>query len=145
MTGVLMPEFKSDRKAANYLLNHNRLSFGIVASSGDLFNMGSTRVLNGDSTEGSAYQRPLFVGRNTIRAGYAAEINARYSRLFPMTERKSVEFLAETTNLGNRLNVINLNSTATVDAAGNITTPATLAPSGSRDQRLLQLGLRFNW
>ncbi len=145
MTGVLMPEVKSDNKATNYLLNHNRLSFGVVASSGDLFNMGSTRVLNGDSTEGSAFQRPLFVGRNTIRAGYAAEINARYSRLFPVTEKKSVEFLAETTNLGNRLNVINLNSTATVDAAGNITTPATLAPSGSRDQRLLQLGLRFNW
>jgi len=32
-----------------------------------------------------------------------------------------------------------------VDAAGNITAPATLAPSGPRDQRLLQLGLRFNW
>jgi hypothetical protein len=56
-----------------------------------------------------------------------------------------VEFLAESTNLGNRLNVTGLNSTATVDAAGNITTPATLAPNASRDQRLLQLGLRFNW
>ena len=145
MTGVLMPELKSDNKAANYLLNHNRLSFAIVASSGDLFNMGSNKVLNGDSTEGSAFQRPLYVGRNTIRAGWVAEINARYSRLFPVTEKKSVEFLAETTNLGNRLNVIGLNSTATVDAAGNITTPATLAPTGSRDQRLLQLGLRFNW
>ena len=53
MTGVLMPEFKSANKAANYLANHNRLSFAIVASSGDLFNMGSNRVLNGDSTEGS--------------------------------------------------------------------------------------------
>jgi hypothetical protein len=71
MTGVLTPEWKLDNKAANYLANHNRLSFSIVASSGDLFNMGSTRVLNGDSTEGSAFQRPLFVGRNTIRAGYA--------------------------------------------------------------------------
>jgi hypothetical protein len=145
MTGVLMPEFKSDNKAANYLLNHNQLSFSIVASSGDLFNMGSNRVLNGDSTEPSAFQRPLFVGRNTIRAGYAAEINARYSRLFLVAEKKSVEFLVETTNLGNRLNVYNLNSTATVDTAGNITTPATLAPNASRDQRLLQLGLRFNW
>jgi hypothetical protein len=102
-------------------------------------------VLNNDSTEGTAYQRPLFVGRNTIRAGYAAEINARYSRLFPVTEKKNVEFLAETTNLGNRLNVTALNSTASVDAAGNITTPATLIPTASRDQRLLQLGLRFNW
>ena len=140
-----MPEFKSDNKAASYLLNHNRLSFGVVASSGDLFNLGSNKVLNGDSTEGSAFQRPLFVGRDTIRAGWVAEINARYSRLFPVSEKKSVEFLAETTNLGNRLNVIGLNSTASVDAAGNITTPATLAPTGSRDQRLLQLGLRFNW
>jgi hypothetical protein len=145
MTGVLMPDCKSDNKAANYLLNHNRLSLAIVASSGDLFNMGSNKVLNGDSTEGTAYQRPLYVGRNTIRAGYAAEINARYSRLFPVTEKKSVEFLAETTNLGNRLNVTGLNTTAAVDAAGNITSPATLAPSGPRDQRLLQLGLRFNW
>lgn len=145
MTGVLMPEMKSDNKAANYLLNHNRLSFSIAASSGDLFNLGSTRQLNLDSTEPSAFQRPLYVGRNTIRAGWVAEINARYSRLFPVTEKKSVEFLAETTNLGNRLNVINLNSTATVDAAGNITSPATLAPTGARDQRLLQLGLRFNW
>jgi hypothetical protein len=145
MTSVLMPEFKSDNKALNYLANHNRLSIAIVASSGDLFNMGSNKVLNGDSTEGAGFQRPLFVGRDTIRAGWAAEINARYSRMFPVTEKKSVEFLAETTNLGNRLNVTGLNSTASVDAAGNITTPATLAPNGSRDQRLLQLGLRFNW
>jgi hypothetical protein len=102
-------------------------------------------VLNGDPTEGSAFQRPAFVGRDTIRAGWVAEINARYSRLFPITEKKSVEFLAETTNLGNRLNVIAINSTASVDAAGNITTPAPLTPTGARDQRLLQLGLRFNW
>jgi hypothetical protein len=145
MTGVWMPEWQSANKVANYLMNHNRLSVAIVASSGDLFNLGSNRVLNGDSTEGSAFQRPLFVGRDTIRGGYAAEINARYSRLFPITERKSAEFLVESTNLGNRLNVTGLNSTATVDAAGNITTPATLAPNASRDQRLLQLGLRFNW
>ena len=145
MTSVLMPEFKSDNKAVNYLANHNRLSFAIVASSGDLFNMGSNRVLNGDSTEGAAFQRPLFVGRDTIRAGWVAEINARYSRLFPITEKKSAEFLVETTNLGNRLNVYNLNSTASVDAAGNITTPAPLTPTAARDQRLLQLGLRFNW
>jgi hypothetical protein len=145
MTGVLMPEFKSDNKAANYLLNHNRLSLAIVASSGDLFNMGSNKVLNNDPTEGTGFQRPLFVGRDTLRAGWVAEINARYSRMFPITEKKSVEFLAETTNLGNRLNVIAINSTAQVDAAGNITTPAPLTPTGARDQRLLQLGLRFNW
>ncbi len=51
----------------------------------------------------------------------------------------------ETTNLGNRLNVTSVDSTATVDAAGNITKPATLLPTAARDQRLLQLGVRFNW
>ena len=145
MTSVLLPEFQSANKTAHYLLNHNRLSFNIAASSGDLFNMGSNRVLNGDSTEGSAFQRPLYVGRDTIRAGWVAEINARYSRLFPITERRYAEFLVETTNLTNRLNVTALNTTAQVDTAGNITTPAPLTATGSRDQRLLQLGLRFNW
>jgi hypothetical protein len=56
-----------------------------------------------------------------------------------------VKFLVETTNLGNRLNVTGVNSTAMVDAAGNITTPASLTPNAARDRRLLQLGRRFNW
>ena len=74
----------------------------------------------------SAVRRP----QHDPRGLGSSEMNARYSRLFPVTERKSFEFLAETTNLANRLNVTGLNSTATVDAAGNITTPATLAPNG---------------
>jgi hypothetical protein len=72
-------------------------------------------------------------------------MNARYSRFFPIKERTNLEFIAESTNVTNRLNVIGLNSTATVDTLGNITTPATLAPTSSRDQRLVQLGVRFNW
>jgi hypothetical protein len=145
LTSVFMPEVKSANRALNALGNHNRLSVSIVAATGDVFNMGSNRVLNGDNATGSAYQRPLFIGRNTIRGPGQFEMNARYSRLFPIRERASLEFLAETTNLTNRLNVIGLNSTATVDAAGNITTPPSLAPTGSRDQRLLQLGVRCNW
>jgi hypothetical protein len=145
MTSVLMPEFQSANRTTNYLINHNRLSFNVATSSGDLFNLGSNRVLNGDSTEGSAFQRPLFVGRDTIRAPWVAEINARYSRLYPISEKKYAEFLVETTNITNRLNVTALNTTAQVDAAGNITTPAPLTATGTRDQRLLQLGLRFNW
>ena len=107
--------------------------------------MGSNRVLNGDNATGSAYQRPLFIGRDTIRAPGQFEMNARYSRLFPIRERTTAEFVVESTNITNRLNVIGLNSTASVDAAGNILTPASLAPTSSRDQRLLQLGFRFNW
>jgi hypothetical protein len=145
MTSVLMPEFHASNKTANYLANHNRLALSVVAATGDAFNMGSNRVLNGDNATGSAYQRPLFVGRDTIRAPGQFEMNVRYSRLFPIKERTSAELIAESTNVTNRLNVIGLNSTATVEAAGNITTPATQAPTAFRDQRLVQLGVRFNW
>jgi hypothetical protein len=145
MTGVFQPEFGIANHTANYLANHNRLSVGAVASSGDLFNLGSNVTLNGDPTEPAAYQRPAYVGRNTIRAANQVELFARYSRLFPLTERKSLEFLAESTNLLNRMNPIGLNTTATVDAAGNITKPATNAATSARDQRLVQLGVRFNF
>ena len=145
MTSVLMPEFHLSNKTLNALANRNRLAVSVVAATGDVFNMGSNKMLNGDNATGAAYQRPLFIGRDTIRAPGQFEMNARYSRLFPIKERTSAEFIAETTNLTNRLNVINLNTTASVDAAGNITTPASLAPTATRDQRLLQLGVRFNW
>jgi hypothetical protein len=145
MTGVFQPQVGLKSHAANYLVNHNRLSVGVVASSGDLFNLGSNTTLNGDPTESAAYQRPAYVGRNTIRAANQVELFARYSRLFPITERKNLEFLAESTNLLNRMNPIGLNTTATVDAAGNITKPSTNAATSARDQRLVQLGVRFNF
>jgi hypothetical protein len=145
MTGVFMPEFGIKNHTGHYLANHNRLSVGAVASSGDLFNLGSNATLNGDPTETAAYQRPAYVGRNTIRAANQVELFARYSRMFPITERKSLEFLAESTNLTNRMNPIGLNTTATVDAAGNITKPASNAATSARDQRLVQLGLRLNF
>jgi hypothetical protein len=145
MTTVLAPEFRTSGKVLHALANHNRLSVSIVAAVGDVFNMGSNRVLNGDNATGSAYQRPLYVGRDTVRGPGQFEMNARYSRLFPIRERTSAEFIVETTNITNRLNVTSLNSTASVDASGNILTAPSLAPTGVRDQRLLQMGIRFNW
>ncbi|MFN7998443.1 MAG: TonB-dependent receptor [Bryobacteraceae bacterium] len=145
MTGIWMPEVHAHSRVMNYLLNLNRISIGLVASSGDLFNIGSNRILNGDSSASAAYERPLFVGRNTVRAPAVFELNARYSRLFPLTEKKSLEFLAESTNITNTLNVTNLNTTAQVDPLGNILIPSPNAATAARDQRLIQLGLRFNF
>ncbi|HEY1341976.1 MAG TPA: hypothetical protein VGF59_30900, partial [Bryobacteraceae bacterium] len=98
-----------------------------------------------DPSEGTAYQRPAFVGRNTVRAQAPFNLYARYSRLFPITEHKNFEFLAESTNITNTLNVTGLNTTARVDALGNITTPPPNAATGGADQRLIQLGVRFNF
>jgi hypothetical protein len=87
----------------------------------------------------------LFIGRNTIRATPIFELNARYSRFFPIRERSNVEFMAEFTNLTNQSNITGVNSTAQVNAAGIILTPAPLNPTAARDQRLVQLGFRYNW
>ena len=101
MTGVFLPEFHISHGFANRILNGNQLSLTIQAASGDLFNIGSNRQLNLDSSEPAAFQRPLFIGRNTFRAPAVFELNARYSRFFPIAERYILEFLAETTNLTN--------------------------------------------
>jgi hypothetical protein len=139
MTGVFHAQGK------NYLLRNNQLSITIQAATGDVFNMGSNQVLNKDTSEGTAYQRPVFIGRNTMRAPAVFEMNARYSRFFPIKERSSFEFFAESTNLTNRLNVTSINSTAQVNAAGVILVPASGLPLGGRDQRLLQLGIKYNF
>ena len=107
--------------------------------------MGSNRVLNGDPSTGTAYQRPVFVGRNTIRLPNWFELNARYSRVFPLRERMQAEFIVESTNLLNRVNITNLNTTATVNEVGIITTPAPLNPTAAADQRLLQFGVRLSF
>jgi hypothetical protein len=115
------------------------------AASGDLFNVGSNRQLNLDSSEPAAFQRPLFIGRNTLRAPAAFELNARYARIFPITERYRVVVFAETTNLTNTLNVTGVNSTVPTDAVGNALAPVSGTATSARDQRLVQLGARFTF
>ena len=145
MTGVFQPEIHVGNRMGDYLLGNNQLSISLQAASGDLFNVGSNRILNGDTSEAATYQRPLFVPRNSVRAPAAFELNARYTRLFPIKERMSAEFIAESTNVTNTLNVIGVNTTAQVNTAGVITTPNTNAATSARDQRLIQLGVRFSF
>ena len=139
------PSANLSNKAANYLANHNQIALTVVWQIGENFNMGSNRVLNGDASTPSTFQRPLFVGRNTITAPPTFELNARYSRYFPIREMLRAEFFAESTNVFNRTNVTGLNSTATVDTLGQIVTPASLAWTSALDQRLIQLGFKLNW
>jgi len=139
------PRAASGNKAWNYFVNHNKFSFAVNAQTGENFNMGSNRVLNGDASTGAAFQRPLYVGRNTILAPATFEVNMRYTRTIPVRERWAGEFFIESTNLFNRTNVTALNSAAQVDTAGNVTVKAPLNWTGALDQRLLQLGLKFRF
>ena len=142
---VYTPAFQGGNRALRYLVNGNLFAVIATIQSGDVFNMGSNRVLNGDPLTSSAFQRPLFIGRNTLRAPRMSEFNIRYSRLFPLGERMKLEFIAESTNVFNRTNVVALNSTATADAAGNIVAWPQLNWTAALDQGLLQLGFRFSF
>jgi hypothetical protein len=140
---VYTPVLQSGNRALQYLVNGNRIAVIASIQSGDVFNMGSNRVLNGDPSTSSAFQRPLFIGRNTLRAPRTSEFNVRYARLFPIREQMRLEFIAESTNVFNRTNVVGLNSAAAVDFAGNILAWPSLTWTAALDQRLLQLGFRF--
>jgi hypothetical protein len=140
---VWSPSASASSGVLNYLANHNRIAIAMTAQSGEVFNIGSNRILNGDSSTGSAYQRPLFIGRNTINAPRTVEVNLRYSRIFPIGERWKPEFFAESTNIFNHTNVTGINSTATVDTTGAILTPPSQAWTAALDQRLIQFGVKL--
>ncbi|MEZ5399232.1 MAG: TonB-dependent receptor [Bryobacteraceae bacterium] len=142
---VYTPSLEVGSRVLRYLVNRNQIAIMATIQSGDVFNIGSNRVLNGDPLTTTAFQRPLFIGRNTIRGPRTSEFNIRYTRLIPLTERMNIEFIAESTNVFNRTNVVGLNTTATVDPAGNIIVPPSLAASAALDQRLLQLGFRVSF
>ncbi|HYL39150.1 MAG TPA: TonB-dependent receptor [Bryobacteraceae bacterium] len=150
-TGVLNPHFDISGPM-KYVANNNQLTFILNMSSGDIYNIGSNRALNGDPTIPPSLQRPLFVGRDTYRGPAIYEFDMRYSRFFPITERIRPEFLAEFTNLFNHANFAGgsatsgpaINATATVDAAGNIITPPSFARINSiMDPRFIQFGFRL--
>ncbi len=150
--GSLQPEFTINNQALSYLANNNQLSFILMARSGDTFNIGSNNVLNGDSNVPAAQQRPLFIGRNTVRGPKIAQLDMRYARSLFRRESFKVDFLAEFTNLFNHTNITGLNTTASVVAlgsatapnpqAGTITTAPSLLPTAALDARLIQFGFR---
>jgi hypothetical protein len=144
-TALLHPTFAVDSRALRYIANNNQLSLMFVAQSGDIFNMGSNRNLNGDPTIPASQQRPLYIGRNTILGQPIYQMDARYSRIFPIGERIRPELLVEAWNLFNHSNVTGYNTTATVDAQGRILTAPGMAQTAALDPRLLQLGVRVSW
>ncbi len=146
ISGVLTPSVKLSNRGLNYFLNHNQFSFLLNGGSSDIFNIVGNRNLT-NNAQAAAVTRPLFIGRNTFRGQPIAQFDLRYSRFLPFkSERYKAEFLGEVTNLFNHTNPTAYNLTAPVDTAGNIILPLPAAygsATGTRDQRLFQLGLKF--
>jgi hypothetical protein len=125
LSSIWMPTFKSiDNPVLSYLANNNQLALLFVASSGDQQNITANQVLNGDALTGSGLgnaTRPLFVGRNTVRAPSVYQLDLRYTRtLVKLRDRFQPRFFAEANNVLNHPNITIINTNAAVTAAGAI-------------------------
>lgn len=146
---VIAPSVKLDNVWLNRLANGNQLTLLANLSSGDQQNITTGTLLNGDPIA-TGVQRPLYVGRNTVRSPNIYQFDARYTRVvYSYRERLQVKLLAESNNIFNRHSNYNvLNTTAVVNSAGIITTAPSLAPQtggANLEGRLIQLGIRADW
>ncbi|MBZ5608808.1 MAG: TonB-dependent receptor [Acidobacteriia bacterium] len=146
MSVYIAPHVSLSNRVANHLANGNELSILANLAAGDAQNITGNLNLNNDPI-GAAVQRPAFVGRDTIRTANLYQVDARYTRtLFTVRERLKGKFIAESNNIFNNRNVTVLNTKATVNALGAITTPPSLARSSTvLEGRLIQLGIRADW
>jgi hypothetical protein len=142
---LYIPTVATGSRFVRSLVNGNVFAFMATLQSGDVFNIGSNQILNGDPTIPASLQRPLFIGRNTLRGPRTTELNVRYARVFPVREKVRLEFIAESTNILNRTNVVGLNSTAPVSIGGSTLSNPSGAWIAALDQRLLQVGVRIGF
>jgi len=145
MSAVYAPTYKVDNRFLKYLANGNELTLLANISSGDQESITTSTLLNGDPI--GAPQRPLGVGRDTVRTPNIYQIDTRLTRtLYSYRERLNVKFIFEANNLFNTRNVTTTSTTAVTNALGVITTPPTFAPVSSvLEGRLLQIGIRADF
>ena len=132
-------------KVANAIVGNNLFAFLGDVESGDEQTITTSTHLNGDSTSTS---RPLYIGRNTVRAPSVYQFDLRYTRtLANLWNRVQPSIFIESNNLANHVNVVTVNAVATTNSAGVITTQPTFAPTGASplEARILQFGARFNF
>jgi hypothetical protein len=144
---VARPSFDLENRALRYILNNNQFGFFILGGSGETFPINTNFDLNGD---GIVNDIPVGLERNAGRAPGFFNVDARYSRVIPITERFRIELFAEAGNL------FNINSTVTYGAGttlttgfdrttGALTTPisyANFTPT-AQESRQGQFGIKF--
>jgi len=103
-TFVARPQFNIESRSLAYLLNNNQLSFIATAGSGETFPITTNFDLNAD---GILNDIPVGYERNAGRSPAGVNVDFRYSRVIPLSERFKLEVMAEA------LNLFNINSTVT--------------------------------
>jgi len=146
-SAYMAPAFQTGNSWLKRIVNGNELALLGNFSSGDQQNItaNAPSPLNGDST--TTGQRPLFIGRDTVRGPSVYQLDARYTRtLFTIHERIRPKILAEATNVFNHKNITSLNTSVVTSAAGVPTIPAVFPPTSTvLEARIIQLGIKVNW
>ena len=113
---VARPKFEVSNSVLRYLLNQNQFGFTAFAGSGETFPIVTNFDLNRD---GIGNDIPVGLERNAGRAPGFFNVDARYSRVFPITERFRIEVFAEATNIFNINSTLSYSNTTIVNATGN--------------------------
>ena len=149
MSFVGRPQFNFENKALKYILNNNQFGIIATANNGETYNIITNQDLNGD---GVFVDRPVGIVRNSGRTPKQFNVDLRYSRFIPFTERFRLEFFAEAVNIFNINSVYQFNNTTLTTGfdlpTGNLTgaLPDFQARGvTSLDSRQVQLGFKFTF
>lgn len=147
---VARPRFDVESRALRYLLNNNQIGFTVLVGSGETFPITTNFDLNGD---GVINDIPVGFERNAGRADPSLNVDARYSRVIPLTERFRIELFAEATNIFNINSAVSFtNSTLSGNNVNtSIFNPLTGVLQGTvpafapvaQESRQGQLGVKF--
>ncbi|MGI8555847.1 MAG: TonB-dependent receptor domain-containing protein [Pyrinomonadaceae bacterium] len=143
------PQFDFENKGLKYLLNNNQFGIIATANNGETYNIITNQDLNGD---GVLVDRPGGIARNSGRTPHQFNVDLRYSRFIPLTERFRLEFFAEAINIFNINSIYQFNNTTLTSGfdltSGSLT--GALPDFRTRgvtslDSRQVQLGIKFNF
>jgi hypothetical protein len=158
MSMVARPSVRIENRFWNSVVNDNQLSMIVLADSGETFNI-TTGDLNLDGITGATGpDRPVGMRRNAGRLPAFLNVDARYSRFLTFSEKRSLEFYVEATNVFNHKQVDQYNSTSLASnnlftspvnpLTGELRSPlpdrSAMSPTW-RDSRQVQLGLRIHF
>jgi hypothetical protein len=147
---VYQPVVHLSNRFLNGAVQGNNIALLANMSSGDEQTITTSSKINGDAL---ATSRPLFVGRNTVRAPAVYQFDMRYTRtLGTFFERVQPKLLIEGNNIFNHSNVTTILTNATVATTsatvpiGTITTAPSFAKSSTLlEARILQFGLKIDF
>jgi hypothetical protein len=148
---VASPAVNVSNPFLNAVLNNNQVGLMLQFNSGLPFTPTSNRDLNLD---GSGSDRPLYVGRNSMRYPERWNVDARFSRYIPIRKSVRGEVIAEFKNIFNNVQTQSVTTTVQVNTLGeplqpipnyvsSYSKPGGFTPSGGFEQREFQIGFKL--